>query len=120
MNNEELSRRRRVLEFIMQSAHDLQVPPIVKYSALSLFADRFYPTLYRIGPDKVNWLLDPTRESNLQLFALASVWIASKIHSSRPLSFKSLKSLADKSITEQHFTTRDFLDAVRATFFFKK
>nr|GMD26547.1 cyclin-J18 isoform X2 [Ipomoea batatas] len=62
--------------------------------------------------DKENWLLDPMRESNLQLFALASVWISCKIHMSPPLSVKCLKSLGDKSITEQHFTTRDFLEAV--------
>nr|GMD26360.1 cyclin-J18 isoform X1 [Ipomoea batatas] len=127
MMNDALLRRRRVLGFLIQSAHDLHVSPIVKYSALSLFADRFYPSLSsgnpivgekrngvaasRKGMDKENWLLDPMRESNLQLFALASVWISCKIHMSPPLSVKCLKSLGDKSITEQHFTTRDFLEA---------
>ncbi|XP_019176543.1 PREDICTED: cyclin-J18 [Ipomoea nil] len=111
MKNDALLRRRRVLGFLIQSAHDLHVSPIVKYSALSLFADRFYPSLSRKGMDKENWLLDPMRESNLQLFALASVWISCKIHMSPPLSVKCLKSLGDKSITEQHFTTRDFLEA---------
>nr|GMD24756.1 cyclin-J18 isoform X1 [Ipomoea batatas] len=79
MMNDALLRRRRVLGFLIQSAHDLHVSPIVKYSALSLFADRFYPSLSRKGMDKENWLLDPMRESNLQLFALASVWISCKV-----------------------------------------
>ncbi|GMP92877.1 hypothetical protein CsSME_00042937 [Camellia sinensis var. sinensis] len=58
-----------------------------------------------------NWLLHPMRESNLQLFALVSIWISSKMHDSHPLSVKCLKSLGDKMIKEQHFTTRDFLEA---------
>ncbi|RVW89183.1 Cyclin-J18 [Vitis vinifera] len=58
-----------------------------------------------------SWLLQPMRESHLQLFALISIWISSKIHDSRPLSMKSLKSLGDGIINEQHFTTRDFLEA---------
>ncbi|CAH9095923.1 unnamed protein product [Cuscuta epithymum] len=111
-DEESYRRRRRVVGFIVQSTHELQVPPIVKYSALCLFTDRFYSSISRKGLDKVHWLLDPISESNLQLFALASIWISSKIHSSPPLSFKTLKSLGDKSISEQHFTTRDFLDAV--------
>lgn len=88
-----------------------------------------------------SWLLRPLRESNLQLFSLVSIWISSKvgnhnllimgfhcwrrlyvshisclqIHDSQPLSVKSLKLLGDKMIKEQHFTTRDFLEAVRFT-----
>ncbi|THG04296.1 hypothetical protein TEA_000760 [Camellia sinensis var. sinensis] len=58
-----------------------------------------------------NWLLHPIRESNLQLFALVSIWISSKMHDSHPLSVKCLKSLGDKMIKEQHFTTHDFLEA---------
>ncbi|KAH7570809.1 hypothetical protein JRO89_XS05G0196800 [Xanthoceras sorbifolium] len=105
---------RRLAEFLIQSASELQVSPIVKYTAFSLFADRFYPSLTRYiqkRHDKGNWLLKPTRESNLQLFALISLWISSKIHDSRPLSVKSLKRLGDKIIKEQHFTTRDFSEA---------
>ncbi|EXC05034.1 hypothetical protein L484_019282 [Morus notabilis] len=91
----------------------LEVIPIVKYTALSFFADRFYPCFARFeaGDDVANWLLQPVRESNLQLFALVSIWISSKIHNSRPLSIKSLKSLGDKVVKEQHFTNRDFLEA---------
>ncbi|GMP66678.1 hypothetical protein CsSME_00026941 [Camellia sinensis var. sinensis] len=58
-----------------------------------------------------NWLLHPMRESNLQLFALVSIWISRKMHDSHPLSVKCLKSLGDKMIKEQHFTTRDFLES---------
>ncbi|GMY18128.1 cyclin-J18 isoform X1 [Fagus crenata] len=102
-----------LLQFLIQSAQELKVTPIVKYAAFSLFLDRFYPSLSRFaqGDDTTNWLLKPLRESNLQLFALISIWISSKIHDSRPMSLKSLKSLADKTITEQHFTTRDFTEA---------
>ncbi|KAA8532414.1 hypothetical protein F0562_032448 [Nyssa sinensis] len=105
--------RFRVLEFLIQSTHKLEVPPIVKYSALSLFADRFYPSLSSLHyvTNSGNWLLQPVSESNLQLFALISIWISSKIHDSHPLSVKRLKSLGDKIIKEQHFTTRDFLEA---------
>ncbi|XP_059595271.1 cyclin-J18 isoform X2 [Vitis vinifera] len=106
--------RHRVLAFLIQSAHRLEVTPIVKYTSLSLFADRFYPCLPRLMQVKHtgSWLLQPMRESHLQLFALISIWISSKIHDSRPLSMKSLKSLGDGIINEQHFTTRDFLEAV--------
>ncbi|XP_057997138.1 cyclin-J18 isoform X2 [Hevea brasiliensis] len=91
------------MEFLIESAHRLEVTPIVKYTALSLFADRFYPSLSRFGGqhNKGNWLLQPITQSNLQLFALVSTWISSK----------SLKTLGDKSIKEQHFTARDFLEA---------
>ncbi|XP_028070903.1 cyclin-J18-like [Camellia sinensis] len=58
-----------------------------------------------------NWLSHPMRESNLQLFALVSIWISRKMHDSYPLSVKCLKSLGDKMIKEQHFTTRDFLES---------
>ncbi|KAM0953098.1 putative cyclin [Dioscorea sansibarensis] len=58
-----------------------------------------------------NWLLNPLRESNLQLFALISIWISSKIHDTRPLSVSSLKSFSDNIIVDQHFTTRDFAEA---------
>ncbi|KAI7980960.1 Cyclin-J18 [Camellia lanceoleosa] len=56
--------------------------------------------------DMENWLLHPMRESNLQLFALVSIWISRKMHDSHPLSVKCLKSLGDKMIKEQHFTTQ--------------
>ncbi|KAG6650659.1 hypothetical protein CIPAW_06G058600 [Carya illinoinensis] len=89
-----------LVEFLIQSTQELDVGQIVKYAALSLFADRFYPSLSRSaqGNDKANWLLQPVRESNLQLFALISIWISSKF-------------LGDTTIKEQHFTTRDFLEA---------
>ncbi|PKI75290.1 hypothetical protein CRG98_004330 [Punica granatum] len=37
---------------------------------------------------------------------------AAQIHNSRPLMLKSLKSLADHVIRDQHFTRRDFSEAV--------
>lgn len=58
-----------------------------------------------------SWLLEPLRDSNLELFALVAVWIASKVHEMRPLSVKSLKALSDRIIADQHFTCRDFADA---------
>ncbi|KAL4567995.1 hypothetical protein LXL04_023594 [Taraxacum kok-saghyz] len=107
--------RTRVLDFLIQSAQQLEVPPIVKYSALSLFAERFYPMIFRIQQENISrgghWLLQPVRESNLQLFSLIAIWISSKIDVSRPLSVKKLKTLADNMIQEQHYTTRDFAEA---------
>lgn len=65
----------------------------------------------RSGRAVRSWLLEPLRDSNLELFALVAVWIASKIHDLRPLSVKSLKALGDRIIADQHFTCRDFADA---------
>jgi hypothetical protein len=42
------------------------------------------------------------------LFMLCSV----QIHELRPLAVKSLKALSDRIIADQHFTCRDFADAV--------
>ncbi|CAN1296087.1 Os03g0237900 [Linum perenne] len=105
--------RPRMVEFLIVCAHQLQVIPIVKYTALSFFADRFFPYLFRFqkSKKKLNWLLQPIRESSLQLFALVSLWISSKIHNRPPIRVGSLKSLSDKSIKDQHFATRDFLEA---------
>ncbi|GFQ03165.1 cyclin-j18 [Phtheirospermum japonicum] len=88
---------------------------MVKYSALSLFADRFYPDLSRLEDSNStkNWLLHPIEESNLQLFALVSLWVASKIHDTHPLSVNNLKLLGDEFIKEQHYTKGDLLEAVR-------
>ncbi|KAL4384466.1 hypothetical protein GQ457_15G004110 [Hibiscus cannabinus] len=92
----------------------LRAPPMVKYTALSLFAERFLPSL-AISMKQRNqigsWLLRSMEESNLQLFALISIWISSKIHDSRALSVKCLKSLGDDLIRDQHFTTKDFVEA---------
>ncbi|XP_058079608.1 cyclin-J18 isoform X2 [Magnolia sinica] len=108
--------RDHVLEFLIFSSMQLRLAPIVKYTALSLFSDRFFPSLQRKtrflqDNDSGNWLLQPLRESNLQLFALISIWISSKMHNTCPLSVKSLKSLGDEIIKDQHFTTRDFAEA---------
>ncbi|OMO72560.1 hypothetical protein COLO4_27582 [Corchorus olitorius] len=106
--------RKKSVEFLIESSQQLQAAPMVKYTALSLFADRFLPSLTILtkqGNEKGSWLLRSMEESNLQLFALISIWISSKIHDSRSLSVKSLKSMGDKFIKDQHFTTRDFLEA---------
>ncbi|KAK6252143.1 hypothetical protein QUC31_013863 [Theobroma cacao] len=106
--------RKKSVEFLIQSSQQLQATPLVKYTALSLFADRFLPsvtTLLKQGNELGSWLLRSMEDSNLQLFALISIWISSKIHDSRALSVKSLKPLGDKFIKDQHFTTRDFLEA---------
>ncbi|KAF8683477.1 hypothetical protein HU200_044384 [Digitaria exilis] len=66
----------------------------------------------RSGRVARSWLLEPLRDSNLELFALVAVWISSKIHDLRPLSVKSLKALGDRIIADQHFMCRDFADAV--------
>ncbi|XP_027189019.1 cyclin-J18 isoform X3 [Cicer arietinum] len=106
--------RLNTIEFLIKSSQHLQVSPIVKYSAFSFFADRFLPSLppFIKGASSLNWLLQPVTESTLQLFVLISIWISSKIHDSKPLSVASLKFLADNSINEQHFTNRNFLEAV--------
>nr|DAD32350.1 TPA_asm: hypothetical protein HUJ06_011201 [Nelumbo nucifera] len=108
--------RQQMIQFLLFSSAQLGVRPIVKYTALSLYAERFYPSLnkkarFMRDNSKRNWLLQPFRESNMQLFALISLWISSKIHESCPLSVKSLKSLGDEIIGEQHFTIRDFLES---------
>ncbi|KAK8657473.1 hypothetical protein V6N13_035708 [Hibiscus sabdariffa] len=106
--------RKDLVEFLIRSSHQLRAPPMVKYTALSLFAERFLPSLAtsmkqrnQIG----SWLLRSMEESNLQLFALISIWISSKIHDSRALSVKCLKSLGDDLIRDQHFTAKDFVEA---------
>ncbi|KAF8117500.1 hypothetical protein N665_0009s0027 [Sinapis alba] len=99
---------------MIQCNTQLELPPIVKYSALSLFFDRFRPCVVRFLQKKKkaeHWLLQPLTESNLQLFVLISIWISCKMHCSRGLSVQSLKSLGDKMITEQLFTVRDFMEA---------
>ncbi|KAL8265916.1 hypothetical protein R6Q59_003260 [Mikania micrantha] len=111
--------RIRVLDFFIQSAQQLEVPPIVKYTALSFFAERFFPIIFRSSQDITgHWLLQPVRESNLQLFALIAIWISSKIHDTRPLTIQKLKTLADKIIHEQHYTIRDFAEAPLMTSLF--
>ncbi|XVF85543.1 hypothetical protein PTKIN_Ptkin17bG0125600 [Pterospermum kingtungense] len=109
------SLRKRSVEFLIQSSLQLQASPLVKYTALSLFADRFLPSLtasIKQGNETGSWLLRSMEESNLQLFSLISIWISSKIHDSRAIPVKCLKSLGDKFIRDQHFTTRDFVEAV--------
>uniref|UniRef100_M4E7T8 Cyclin N-terminal domain-containing protein n=1 Tax=Brassica campestris TaxID=3711 RepID=M4E7T8_BRACM len=115
MSTEIAHLRRRLVEFTIQCTTHLELPPIVKYSALSLFFDRFRPSVVRFLQKKKkaeHWLLQPLTESNLQLFVLVSIWISCKMHCSRGLSVQSLKSLGDKMITEQLFTVRDFMEAV--------
>ncbi|CAN6465705.1 unnamed protein product [Victoria cruziana] len=105
--------RRRLVEFLLLSSTHLHLSPIVKYTALSLFADRFLFSSRRLveANGKLSWLLQTIDESNLQLFALISIWISSKMHDISPLSVRTLKSLADVKISDQHFTTRDFIEA---------
>ncbi|XP_072989921.1 cyclin-J18-like isoform X2 [Typha latifolia] len=106
------SLRHQLLEFLLHASLQLQLRPIVKYTALAFFADRFFPSFQKRECRLADsWLLRPMRASNLQLFALVSIWISSKIHDSGPLSVKSLKSLGDKLISDQHFTSRDFVQA---------
>uniref|UniRef100_A0A453IJF9 Uncharacterized protein n=1 Tax=Aegilops tauschii subsp. strangulata TaxID=200361 RepID=A0A453IJF9_AEGTS len=114
------SRRSHLLQFLLHASNRLDLRPIVKYSVLSFFDGRFLPALprkmgfcgARSGRAVRSWLIEPLRDSNLELFALVAVWIASKIHEMRPLSVKSLKALSDRIIADQHFTCRDFADAV--------
>ncbi|XP_020582851.1 cyclin-J18-like isoform X2 [Phalaenopsis equestris] len=115
--------RRHLLEFLINSSQQLLVRPIVKYTALSFFADRFLPSISRSRQgdlfdearcDGSCWLFRPLAESNLQVFALVSIWVSSKLHETQPLSVKSLKSLGDMVISDQCFTTRDFAMAESA------
>ncbi|OIW01885.1 hypothetical protein TanjilG_31067 [Lupinus angustifolius] len=107
---------------LLQNDQHLKVAPIVKYSALSLFSDRFIPSLpsFIRCSNSGNWLLKPVTESALHLFVLISLWISSKINESRSLSVTRLKALADKSIKEQHFTTRNFLEGVVGVLFLQE
>ncbi|CAM0872189.1 unnamed protein product [Alopecurus aequalis] len=113
------SRRSHLLQFLLHASKRLDLRPIVKYSALDFFDARFLPALprkmgfcgARSGRAVRSWLIEPLRDSNLQLFALVAVWIASKIHAMRPLSVTSLKALSDRIIADQHFTCRDFAHA---------
>ncbi|KAK4804552.1 hypothetical protein SAY86_004369 [Trapa natans] len=106
--------RNRAVGFLIEAAQQLEVSPVLKYTALSLFACRFWPSLIRSQEhnSNIHWLLQPIQESNLQLFALISLWISSKIHNSKALMLKRLKAWGDKVITDQHFTKRDFSEAV--------
>ncbi|WVZ56153.1 hypothetical protein U9M48_006724 [Paspalum notatum var. saurae] len=116
------SRRRHLLQFLLHASKRLDLCPIVKYAALDFFAGRFLPALprkmgfcgARSGRAVRSWLLEPLRDSNLELFALVAVWIASKIHDLKALSVKNLKALGDRIIRDQHFTCRDFSNAVFA------
>ncbi|KAJ1298065.1 hypothetical protein BS78_01G424800 [Paspalum vaginatum] len=113
------SRRRHLLQFLLHASKRLDLCPIVKYAALDFFAGRFLPALprkmgfcgARSGRAVRSWLLEPLRDSNLELFSLVAVWIASKIHDRRALSVKNLKALGDRIIRDQHFTCRDFSNA---------
>lgn len=113
------SRRRHLLQFLLHASMRLDLRPIVKYAALTFFAGRFLPALprkmgfcgARSGRVVRSWLLEPLRDSNLELFALVAVWIASKIHDQKPMSVKSLKALGDRIIADQHFMCRDFASA---------
>ncbi|KAG4116229.1 hypothetical protein ERO13_D12G157000v2 [Gossypium hirsutum] len=83
-SNEMEPLRKKSVEFLIRSSHQLRASPIVKYSALSLFADRFLPsltTLIKMRNKIGSWLLRSMEESNLQLFSLISIWISSKVAS---------------------------------------
>ncbi|XP_020525990.1 cyclin-J18 isoform X2 [Amborella trichopoda] len=111
--------RNQTVEFLLHSAMQLKRCPLVKYTALSFLVDRFllsfqlgkirFPCETTVG----HWLLRPLNESNLQLFALISLWISSKMHDICSLSVKSLKSLADEIIKDQHYTELVFLKVLR-------
>ncbi|KAF2549862.1 hypothetical protein F2Q68_00036119 [Brassica cretica] len=112
MSTEIAHLRQRLVEFTIQCTTHLKLPPIVKYSALSLFFDRFRPSVVRFLQKKKkaeHWLLQPLTESNLQLFVAELLLL--QMHCSRGLSVQSLKSLGDMMITEQLFTVRDFMEA---------
>ncbi|XP_057860699.2 cyclin-J18 isoform X2 [Cryptomeria japonica] len=109
------SYRRAALAFLIHITQELRSRPLTKYTALCFFGDRFLRALPARGrawenDREIRWI-EPCKESNLQLFALISVWIASKIHETRPIYVGSLKSISDELITEQHFTIRDFIEA---------
>ncbi|CAM6084310.1 unnamed protein product [Calypogeia fissa] len=59
--------------------------------------------------DKLN--LYPLQACNLQILALVSFWIASKIHETKAVSLEQLRKLASSLIADQHFTKNDFIEA---------
>ncbi|KAJ4829108.1 hypothetical protein Tsubulata_032890, partial [Turnera subulata] len=69
--------RPKLVEFLIHSAHQLQITPIVKYTALSLFADRFLPSLprkaldYEIGAGNIAFVF--LQDLLFQLKAIANV-----------------------------------------------
>ncbi|VAI07889.1 unnamed protein product [Triticum turgidum subsp. durum] len=81
------SRRSHLLQFLLHASNRLDLRPIVKYSALSFFDGCFLPALPRkmgfCGARSERavrlWLIEPLGDSNLELFALVAVWIASKV-----------------------------------------
>ncbi|TYH96450.1 hypothetical protein ES332_A12G178000v1 [Gossypium tomentosum] len=97
----------------LRKKSQLRASPIVKYSALSLFADRFLPSLTTLikTRNKIrSWLLRSMEESNLQLFSLISIWISSKVEF---LDFMiAILLFRNEFIKDQHFTIRDFVEAV--------
>ncbi|XP_057515964.1 cyclin-J18-like [Amaranthus tricolor] len=105
-----LTLRLDALNFLIKSAEKLKLSQAVKYASLSLFAHRFFVSL--TSSTHRHWLLEkPIKFPNLQLFSLVSLWISSKTYDSPPISLKSLKSISDQLIKDQHFTKSDFLDA---------
>ncbi|MQM10287.1 hypothetical protein Taro_043179 [Colocasia esculenta] len=80
--------RQRALEFLMDASLLLAVAPVVKYTALSLFTDRFLPSLPRILVGAKDVILAHHETENA-----------------------SLKALGDRHIRDQHFTLRDFVEA---------
>ncbi|KAL6867529.1 hypothetical protein ACP4OV_015553 [Aristida adscensionis] len=104
------SRRRHLLQFLLHASKRLDLRPVVKYAALAFFAGRLLPALPRKmgfcgargGRSRAvrSWLLEPLRDSNLELFALVAVWIASKVTPSAfPRANAVRFALVDGSIT---------------------
>ncbi|XP_074265295.1 cyclin-J18-like, partial [Silene latifolia] len=100
--------------FLIETAAKLEAPPIIKYSALTLFAHRFFPYISTPSSSLQHrhfLLQNPLNYATLQLFALISLLISSKSHGYRQLRLKSLKSIGDDRIKDQHYTKTDYLDA---------
>nr|PNR46992.1 hypothetical protein PHYPA_014112 [Physcomitrium patens] len=50
-------------------------------------------------------------ETSVQFHSLLSLWIASKLHETPPLSIRKLQNIAKKLIPDHYYTKKDFIDA---------
>ncbi|XP_024386248.1 cyclin-J18-like isoform X2 [Physcomitrium patens] len=99
--------RRHYTAFLLHAMTKLTFKPhnMTKYCAIRFFHERYLPCLERklrrSFPD----------ETSVQFHSLLSLWIASKLHETPPLSIRKLQNIAKKLIPDHYYTKKDFIDA---------